>query len=269
MRTSLLIAACAAVSLTASVAQAQTPAERAAARDLVATRGDAVVTARATVTLRGLPGPGRADGVEDTVQATAVVIDGTGLTVTALSQLDPSDMIKRAVGGASGAPAMNLSVEQSNLRLRLGNGQEIPAKIVLRDRDLDLVFLRPTEPPASPMSSIDLSTASKAQVADLVLVLQRFGEMTSWKAGVSFGDVQAVVEKPRTQYIIAVSSVASGLGSAVFDASGRFLGLIVVRSQSSPGRRSMFSMLQGAEGMGLMPVVLPADEIAELAKQAK
>ena len=267
MRIREVTATCVAITLCASGVLAQTPDERAAARDLLTKRGAAVVTARATVTMRGLPG--RTDGVEDTVQATAVVIDGSGLAVVALSQLDPSEMVKRAVTGMPGAPAMNLSVEQANLRLRLADGREVPAKIVLRDPDLDLAFLRPTEAPATPMASVDLTTVGKGQVADLVLVVQRFGEMTGWKAGISFGAIQAIIEKPRMQYVVAASTIGGGLGSAVFDTAGRFLGIFVVRSQASAGRRSVFAMMQGVEGVGLLPIVLPADEIVELAKQAK
>lgn len=263
-------AALLAAAMTAAVpVHAQTLEERAAARDLLSKRSPAIVTVRATVKMRGMPGAGQGDGMEDTVQANAVVLDGTGLTVTALSQLDPSDMISRVISGMPGAPKMELSVDQSNIRIRLDNGQEVPARIVLRDKDLDLVFLRPTTAPAAPMVSVDMTAPGKAQAADLVLVLQRFGEMTGWTPGVSFGSVQAVVEKPRTLYIVAAPSVTGGgLGSGVFDTSGRFLGLIVMRSQSA-GRPSMFAMMQGSEGAGLLPVVLPVEEIVELAKQAK
>ena len=252
----------------AAPAFAQSPDERAAARELLAKRAQALVTIRATVKLRGLPGPGQGEDMEDTVQADAVVLDGTGLTVTALSQLDPSDMLKRVFSGMPGAPPMDLAVDQSNIRMRLENGTEVPARIVLRDKDLDLIFLRPTTAPASPMPSIDLSAGAKAQPADLVMLLQRFGEMAGWKTGVSFGLVQAVVEKPRTLYIVAASTAGGGgLGSPVFDSAGRFLGIMVMRSQAG-GRPSMFSMMQG-DAAGMMPVVLPVEEIVELAKQAK
>ena len=209
MRPSALIAACAVCAVLASVAGAQTPDERAAARDVLSKREGAVVTVHASVVLRGMPSRGGADRMEDVVQANAVVLDGSGLTVTALSQLDPSDMLKRALAGVPGVPAMNISVAHSNVRLRLGNGQEVPAKIVLRDPDLDLAFLRPTEAPVSPMASIDMAAAARVQVTDLVIVLQRFGEMTGWKTGVSIGSVQAVVEKPRTQYVVGVPSVCA------------------------------------------------------------
>jgi hypothetical protein len=266
-RTSL--AAGAAILALALPASAQTQEERAAARDLLTKRADAVVTVRATVKMRGMPGPGGAEAMEDTVQANAVVLDGTGLTVTALSQLDPSDMLMRFMSGMPGAPEIKLSVDHSNIRIRLSSGQEVPARIVLRDKDLDLMFLRPAAAPASPMVSVDMTAPAKAQAADLVLVVQRFGEMTGWKPGVSFGSVQAVVEKPRLLYVIAAgTSGGGGLGSAVFDTGGRFLGLIVMRSQST-GRPGMFSMMQGTEGAGMLPVVLPVEEIAELAKQAK
>ena len=260
------LAATAAIVMIAVPAFAQTADERAAARDLLNKRGDAVVTVRATVKMRGMPGPGGAEAMEDTVQANAVVLDGTGLTVTALSQLDPSDMLMRLFSGMPGAPEIKLSVDQSNIRIRLNSGQEVPAKIVLRDKDLDLIFLRPTDAPAAPMASVDMAAPGKAQAADLVMVVQRFGEITGWKAGVSFGSVQAVVERPRTMYVVAAGG--GGLGSAVFDTTGKFLGIIVMRSQST-GRTGMLSMMGGSEGAGMLPVVLPVQEIAELAKQAK
>ena len=254
--------------LIAAPAAAQTSEERAAARDHLAKRSSAIVTVLATVKLRGMPGPGQGEEMEDTVQANAVVLDGTGLTVTALSQLDPSETLKRIFSGMPGAPPMDLAVEQSNIRLRLEGGQEVPARIVLRDKDLDLVFLRPTTAPASPMPSVDMSTPAKAQPADLVFVLQRFGETASWKTGIAFGTVQAVVDKPRTLYVIAAQTVGGGgLGAPVFDAGGRFLGVMVMRPQST-GRPSMFSMMSGDIG-GLLPVVLPVEEILELSKQAK
>lgn len=268
MRTRLTFAIALGLAAMAVPAFGQTADERTAARDLLARRAAAVVTVRATVKMRGLPGPGGGDAMEDTIQVNAVVIDGSGLVVTALSQLDPSDMLKRLIGGMAPGGPPDISVEQSNIRLRLDNGQEVPARIVLRDKDLDLVFLRPAAAPASPMVSVDMAAPGKVQAADLVLVLQRFGEMTGWKPGVSFGSVQAVVEKPRTLYVVAAPSVNGGLGSAVFDTSGRFLGLMVMRSQSA-GRPSFFSMMSGTEGAGLLPVVLPVEEIAELAKQAK
>ncbi|MDQ3070517.1 MAG: serine protease [Acidobacteriota bacterium] len=267
MRVRIHVAACAAAAVLAAPVWAQTVDDRAAARDIVTKRGDAVVVVRATVKVRASRGSQQLDPLEDTITANAVVLDGTGLAVTALSQLDPSDMLKRMLS-APGGPAMEMSVEQSEIRFRLANGTEVPAKIVLRDRDLDLAFLRPTAAPASPMISVDMTMPGKVQMADMVIVLQRFGEMTGWKPGVSFGSVQAVVEKPRTLYVVAATSVGGGgLGSAVFDTTGKFLGLIVMRSMSS--RPSMLSMMQGSEGAGLLPVVLPVEEIAELAKQAK
>jgi hypothetical protein len=36
----------------------------------------------------------------------------------------------------------------------------------------------------------------------------------------------------------------------------------------SGGRPEMFSMMGGSEGLGLLPVILPAGDIKEVAKQA-
>ena len=43
------------------------------------------------------------------------------------------------------------------MKILLDDGTEVPAEIVLRDKDLDLAFIRPKAKPASPMTSVDLT----------------------------------------------------------------------------------------------------------------
>jgi hypothetical protein len=64
-----------------------------------------------------------------------------------------------------------------------------------------------------------------------------------------------VIDKPRLYYQIATIGGGAGLGSPVFDSTGRFVGVIVLRTSGSRG-----PSLTG---------VLPADEIRDVAKQAQ
>ena len=57
------------------------------------------------------------------------------------------------------------------------------------------------------------------------------------------------------------------MGTPAFSTAGKLVGLLTLR-QVDPGRSSMFSMMGGAEAMGLLPVILPAADVLEIAKQA-
>ena len=51
-------------------------------------------------------------------------------------------------------------------------------------------------------------------------------------------------------------------------ANGKLVGLLTIR-QIDPGRMSMFGMMGGNEGAGMLPVILPAADVAEIASQAQ
>ena len=227
-----------------SSVHAQTPEERAAARDIVVRRSDAVVLVLATIKTRMNIG-GRESTRDQPVQANATVLDASGLAVMALSVLEPGEIANRSMGAGA------LSTEAADLRMRLGgSGDEVPARIVLRDADLDLVFVKPTAPVAAPVPAID-APAGVPAVLDLVITLQRSGESTGWRPIATFSYVQMTVDRPRTYHAL---STPSALGSAVFDTRGRFVGIIV---------------RVGGARTSPQPAVLPADDIREVAAQAR
>jgi S1-C subfamily serine protease len=228
----------------ASPARAQTSEDRALARDLVTKRGDAVILVLATLKTRTTVG-GRENSQDRPMQANATVLDGSGLTVMALSMIEPNQAVVQRLGG----PGAQIQTETAELRLRLADGRELPARVVLRDADLDLAFLRPVEPLPSPIPALD-TALGKPGLMDLVVILSRTGEATSYRPIASFGYVQMTVEKPRMYHAVIGGNT---LGAAVFDGAGRFVGvfLAVGGARSSP-----------------FAAVLPADDIREIAKQA-
>jgi hypothetical protein len=232
-------------------AAAQTPDERVAAREVIAKQGGAVLFMLGTTKVRINQGGKEVQNQDQKVQALVTVLDGTGLGVMSLTALDPSELLSAQLsrGRAAGA-AVSVTTEPSDLRYRLVDGREVPVRVVLRDKDLDLAFLRPVEKPAVAMAAIDVATA-KPMVVDPVVVLQRLPEFAGWQPTALFQSVQAVVEKPRTFYLLTGGVV----GSPVFDTRGRFIGIIL-------------RLKNEADAASALPIVLPANDIREVAKQA-
>lgn len=253
----------------AGVASAQSAEERAAARDLIAKRGDTVVAVLGTVKTRMTMSGREAPPTEENIQANATMIDAGGLAVMSLSNLEPGKIMNGIMAQQS-MPGMEMSLktETTNLRLRLADGREVPARVVLRDEDLDLAFLRPAEALAAPVPFIESSVGAKPAQLDALLTLQRLGEMAGWRVSAVFSYVIVVVDKPRVAYLGGMTP-----GAPVFDSAGRFIGVSVMLARSGGGSTGMGMMsssggLGGLEALGYMPVVLPAEEIREVAKQA-
>jgi S1-C subfamily serine protease len=234
--------------------RAQTIDERASAREVIKKRGDAVIMVLATIKLRINVG-GNEQSTDQATQANATILDSSGLTVLSLSSLQPDDLMARTLSQRV-APGTRVDVtsEPADIRMHLADGREVPAKLVLRDEDLDLAFIRPTEAPAAPMISVDATVVTPA-ILDPVMLVQRTSETTGWQTAASIGAVQLVIDKPRTYYQVSIPTVGgTGLGSPVFDLTGRFVGVVVLRNTGSRGAAS--------------PGVLPGSDIRDIAKQA-
>jgi S1-C subfamily serine protease len=242
---------------------------RPAARDVVRKWQSAIVNVRIVLKMRMSMGGREMQASDDPVDTVGTVIDPSGLTVLSLGALNPGAMMSRIMGSGnnsgSGEPAVEITSEPTDVKIRLADGQELPARIVLRDEDLDLAFLRPTRKPEKPLVAIDLNQSAKPALLDQVLVLTRLGRVGGWTAGASLHDVGAIIEKPRTFYVLAGST--SSMGTPAFLTNGKVVGLLTLR-QIEAGRASMASMVAGSEGFGMLPVILPAADVLEIAKQA-
>ena len=245
---------------------AQSTDDRAAARDVVTRRGDAVITVLGTLKARMSQAGRDRPAPDQAVQASATVLDGTGLTVVALSTVDPGSILAR--NPAFAAAKMNLETELTEVKMRLADGAEVPAKIVLRDSDLDLLFLRPAAAPDKPLPSVDTSSPP-FNVVDAIVLVRRTQEIAGWKPAASLAAIEVAVEKPRRFYLLATSATAGGLGSSVFDLKGQFGGIVGLRASQDARHNALNGMIGGMlQTLGMVPVVIPAADIREVAKQA-
>ncbi len=225
----------------------------------------AVVTVQVVIKSKMSFGGMGAQGNESKQDLTGTVVDPSGLTVLALSATDPSSMIRNLLSGMGDEESrFKFDTELTDVKILLEDGTELPAEILLRDRDLDLAFIRPKVRPAQPMPFVDLSRAGQADVLDQVITLNRLGKAAGRAYAASVERISAVVQKPRLFYVPESTMTTTALGSPAFLLDGRLLGICVVRSVSTDGTdMSLFSL----QPPGLTGIILPAADVLKVAKQ--
>lgn len=250
MKLAPLVAAALAVATPFSALHA---ADAAAGRALVKRYADAIVSVELVVTLRIKSGDREAPPREQRIEVNGTVISESGLTVTTLSDVDPQATIEAMrAGGQGGRGAEIVGSEFKEVKLRLADGKEVPARFVLKDADLDLAFMAPdtsAENAGRKFAYVKLDDAAKGDLLDEYYFVGRAPKTLQRVPLVRESQVMGVMEKPRKLFLLTEQSV----GTPVFDAAGKVLGV---------------SVRYFANGRAAGVVVLPAEDIAEMSKQA-
>jgi S1-C subfamily serine protease len=243
--------------------------QRASARDVVKRWQAAIVNVRVVLKTRMSMAGRELQSSDETIEAVGTVIEPSGLLVMSLGVLNPGAMMTKMMGamggGGGGDQKMDITSEPTDLKMRLPDGREIPAKIVLRDEDLDLAFIRPATKLDKLLVAVNLADGATPALLEQVVVLSRLGRVGGWAAGAALYDIGAIIERPRTFFVLA--SQGATIGVPAFLPSGRIIGLLTLR-QVDAGRPGMMSMMGGSESLGLLPVILPAADVLEISKQA-
>jgi hypothetical protein len=182
------------------------------------------------------------------------VVDPSGLTVVPLSSCDPSETYQRLAPGQS---RYKMDSEISDIKILQEDSTELPAEIVLRDKDLDLAFIRPKAKPSTPLATVDLEKSGPAQVLSEVITLCRLNNAAGRSAAARVERIAAVIQKPRLFY---VGESSSAMGCPVFVPDGKLLGIYVVRTIASSSAADVRRYI--------VPIILPAEEILKAARQA-
>ena len=217
----------------------------------------AVVTVQEVLKMSSAGGSRANESKQD---LTGTVLDGSGLTVLALSACDPSEMYQRMMG--EDYSRGRVETEITDMKILLDDGTEVPAEIVLRDKDLDLAFIRPKTKPATPMAAVDLNKSAPAQLLDQVITLNRLNSAAGRAYSASVERISAVIQKPRTFYIPDSTMTATTLGSPAFALDGNLVGVMVMRAVSAKGGSGR------SYRDNLTSIILPAPDIAKAAAQA-
>jgi|ERR1051326_7375832 S1-C subfamily serine protease len=239
-------------------------------RDVFSKNRTAVVTVQLVVkTKLGFQGFG-GDAQESKQEVTGTVIDPSGLTAVSLSSTDPTSLMQSFMGGFGGdgeeGAKMKFNSEVSDVKLLCNDGAELAAEIVLRDKDLDLAFVRPKSKPAAPLPALDLSGGAKVDVLDEIIAVNRLGKVAGRAHSASVERINAIVQKPRLFYVPGSDKSMTGLGCPAFNLEGKIVGLFVMRSlkSSGGGGMGMFNF----QSPPVTSIILPAEDVKKIAAQA-
>jgi hypothetical protein len=190
------------------------------------------------------------------LEADGIVIDPSGLVVTTNTAIDPASMYTGVMGEEY---AGRISSTVVSARIRLASGEEIPARVVLRDKDRNVAFMRPLRRPSKPLPWVNFRGSNAARMGDAVYILGRLGKSGSRSSEATVQRIVSVIEKPRRLYVLE-NNAYSYLGNVVFNESGQPLGLMSMRVVR--GGRS-FSASES-----FLAIVIPANDVWEVALQA-
>jgi hypothetical protein len=215
-----------------------------------------VVTVELVVTHKFKMGEREAPPREQRIEVNGTVISPNGLTVTTLGQVDLQATLDALRAGATGGRLPEIvGSEFKEVKLRLADGSEVPARFVLKDADLDLAFMAPEATAGNAERTfpyVKLDNATEGALLGDYFYVGRAAKIQQRVPLVKATEIIGIVEKPRRQYLLT-EQLPQWMGTPVFDKEGRVLGITL--QHFANGQRS-----------GL--VVLPAADIAEMAKQA-
>lgn len=222
----------------------------AAGRDLVQRHAGAIVGIELVVTLRMKMGDREVPPREQRVEVNGTVISPTGLTVTTLAAVDPQATMDAMRANSPGGGVQITGSDFKEVKLRLADGREVPARFVLKDADLDLAFMAPEGSAGGrDYPYVKLEDAADAGVLDVCYFVARAPKTLQRVPVVRRTEVMGIVEKPRRLFLMTDQTP----GTPVFNEQGKVLGIT-------------FQHFANGRPTGL--VLIPAADIAEMSKQA-
>jgi hypothetical protein len=233
--------------------------EAVAGRLIVRKYADTVVTVRAQILLKVTVGERVTPVNDQKVDQCGTLITAGGLTITSLTGLDPRAIFEatRPQMNTGGMPVELGQTEVKNLRLRLGDGTEIPAKIVWKDSALDVALVAPADDAPTAARTFACADIVQSQAPAVLMGtyfhLSRASEAMQRIPVVRPSTITGILERPRHLFMVSTDQLPDGTGGPIFDTDGRLLGVCL--------RFILKGLPSGA-------AVLPTSDILDVATRA-
>lgn len=193
------------------------------------------------------------------IEAEGFLLTSSGLVVTTNMSIDPMAAYSSAMGEEGGG---GFSSSVTSIKILTAAGEELPARVVLRDKDTNLAFVRPLNKPRHALSAISFNGpgTGTARLGDPVYVLGRQGKAGGRNVEIKAARIVSTMQKPRLRYLLDPYTYIY-MGNVVFNERGQPLGLLSMRigRMGRGGNRP---------SDGFVATVIPAADVWEVARQA-
>lgn len=194
---------------------------------------------------------------EQETEVTGCMIDAKGLILCTNLQMGgiPPQLAKRMGGG-------NFTLTPTKIKVLIGDDADgVDAKLIARDSDLDLAWVRIDKPADKPYTFVDFAKAADAKLGQNLLILDRLGKLFDRAPVVTEIRVGAVLKKPR--HLFYPSGVLSRYGVPVFGDDLKSVGFAVIQNPSAEDEEA-----DNERGDRQQLVVLPAAEVVSATERA-
>lgn len=195
---------------------------------------------------------------EQETEITAVIIDASGLLLCSNTQtggLPP--LIQRQLGGMTATP--------TDIKVLIGEDTEgISAKLIARDRELDLAWIKIDDTAGKELTAVDFSKSTTPNVGDTLLTIGRLGKFFDRAPVVQMTRLGGTTKKPRKLYIPADESIAREIGKPVFAEDGAVIGFTALQLPEADD-------VEGGDMNSsdyLSAVILPAEDVVNATARA-
>jgi hypothetical protein len=242
---------------------------------LLESNADAVITVQFVIqvkmsgTLGGLMG----EAQEYETEAVCVVIDPKGLVLCSNTQLGGFTDVMARVMGRMGADSDVAATPTQIRTLVAGEAKPLPARLLVRDTDLDLAWLQIDAGADRRFSYIDFAKGAKPEVGAPVFALRRLDKFFDRSPSLLEGRIGGVTSKPRTLYI-PTGSIETNLGLPILTPRGEAVGILILQlpeegGAPSGGRVSLEMMGWSSRMQSISRgVILPASEVVKATQRA-
>jgi hypothetical protein len=243
-----------------------------AGRKIMNSYKDAVVKIKVVMQSKFVMNGSEMQNKEYKNEITGTVLDSSGLVLVSLTALDPSKFMNNLMSGmdesAEGNMKMEMKLDLKGIKVILPDETELDAKVVLRDKDLDMAFILPKQAITKPMASVNMTDQSNPNIMDEIIILSRLSKVANYAPSIMSARISAIVNKPHKFYIPQLEGGDIGdIGTPAFTLDGKLAGVSLIRTLATEGGAGFGAMMGSAGAMGIAAVIMPVNEILEASKQ--
>lgn len=200
-------------------------------------------------------------GGDEEMEVTGTMIEPDGLVLVSNTEMGGFMARFGGMGGPAPTP--------TDIKVLVGEDMEgVKARLVSRDTELDLAWIKTEKAPEKPYAIVDVTAGSSPALGDVLYGVSRTGRFMDRAPLIVEGRLSGVARKPR-HLLLGGALFAGQFGCPVFDGAGKFVGLSTLVMPEADEMEGMGGGMFGGMRDMAAGTILPAEEVAAATRRAK